>query len=67
MLTVIPLGRFLKVSILNTIIITGTSAIIYFITLFILKDDTLINIIKKFKDKIKSKKYKNKQLKANIK
>ena len=63
MLTVIPLGRFLKVSILNTIIITGTSAIIYFITLFILKDDTLINIIKKFKDKIKSKKYKNKQLK----
>ena len=66
-LTVIPLGRFLKVSILNTIIITGTSAIIYFITLFILKDDTLINIIKKFKDKIKSKKYKNKQLKANIK
>ena len=56
MLTVIPLGRFLKVSILNTIIITGTSAIIYFITLFILKDDTLINIIKKFKDKIKSKK-----------
>lgn len=67
MLTIIPLGRFLKVSILNTIIITGTSAIIYFITLFILKDDTLINIIKKFKDKIKSKKYKNKQLKANIK
>ena len=63
MLTIIPLGRFLKVSILNTIIITGTSAIIYFITLFILKDDTLINIIKKFKDKIKSKKYKNKQLK----
>ena len=55
MLIVIPLGRFLKVSILNTIIITGTCAIIYFIALFILRDDTLINIIKKLKDKIKLK------------
>ena len=55
MLIVIPLGGFLKVSFLNTIIIVGTGIIIYFITLFILKDDTLINIVKKLKDKIKSK------------
>lgn len=55
MLIVIPLGRFLKVSILSTIVIAGSSAIIYFIALFILRDDTLINIIKKLKDKIKLK------------
>lgn len=55
MLIVIPLGRFLRVSVLNTIIIAGLSAIIYFITLFILRDNTLINVIKKIKDKIKSK------------
>lgn len=55
MLIIIPLGRLLKVSILNTIIIAGTGTIIYFITLFILKDNTLINVAKKLKDKIKSK------------
>ena len=55
MLIVIPLGRFLKNSILNTTLITGAGALMYFITLVILKDNTLINVIKKLKDKIKSK------------
>lgn len=55
MLILIPLNNFLKVPILNTVITIGVSIIIYFITLFILKDDTLINVVKKIKDKIKSK------------
>lgn len=55
MLVLIPLNNFLKVPILNTVITIGLSIIIYFITLFILKDDTLINVVKKIKDKIKSK------------
>ena len=58
MLILIPLNNFLKVSILNTVIMTGLGMIIYFITLFILKDDTLINVIKKIKDKIKLKRIK---------
>ena len=55
MLILIPLNNFSKVPILNTVITIGLSIIIYFITLFILKDDTLINVVKKIKDKIKSK------------
>ena len=55
MLVVIPLSSFLKISILSTVIIISLSAIIYFITLFILKDDTFINVVNKIKDKIKSK------------
>ena len=55
MLILIPLNNFLKVPILNTVITIGLSIIIYFITLFILKDYTLINVVKKIKDKIKSK------------
>ena len=58
MLILIPLNNFLKVSILNTVIMIGLGIIIYFITLFILKDDTLINVIKKIKDKIKLKRIK---------
>ena len=55
MLIVIPLSSFLRNSILSTAIIISLSAIIYFITLFILKDDTFINVVNKIKDKIKSK------------
>lgn len=55
MLITIPLSNSLKISILNTVITIVVSAIIYFITLFILKDDTLINVVKKIKEKIKSK------------
>ena len=55
MLIIIPLNNYLKVPILNTVIIIGLSMVIYFITLFILKDDTMINVLKKIKDKIKSK------------
>ena len=55
MLIIIPLNNYIKVPILNTVIIIGLSMVIYFITLFILKDDTMINVFKKIKDKIKSK------------
>lgn len=55
MLIIIPLNNYLKVPILNTVIIIGLSMVIYFITLFILKDDTMINVLKKIKDKIKPK------------
>ena len=58
MLIVIPLSSFLRNSILSTAIIISLSAIIYFITLFILKDDTFINVVNKIKDKIKSKRIK---------
>jgi Membrane protein involved in the export of O-antigen and teichoic acid len=55
MLIIIPLNNYLKVPILNTVIIIGLSMVFYFTTLFILKDDTMINVLKKIKDKIKSK------------